>query len=222
MLDFTWPQKLLIWLIPLVFAVTVHEVAHGWVANWRGDGTAKFLGRLSLNPTKHIDPLGTIVIPLVLLFLSGGRFTFGYAKPVPVDPRNLKNPHWDMALVAIAGPLANLIMALGWAILARIGVSVMDAHQWIGEIFIALGLSGIQINLVLGVLNLIPIPPLDGSRVLSAFLSPPAALQYNRIERYGFIILIALLASGILGKVLWPIISTLLIILLNLVGISLH
>ena len=222
MIDFTWPQKLLIWLIPLIFAVTVHEVAHGWVANWRGDGTAKFLGRLTLNPVKHVDPLGTIVIPLVLLLISGGRFTFGYAKPVPVDARNLKNPRWDMALVAIAGPMANLIMALGWAILAKIGVSIASNQPWLAEIFVALGISGIQINLVLGVLNLIPIPPLDGSRVLSAFLSPAAALQYNRIERYGFIILIALLATGILGKILLPIVSTLLLMILNLVGIPLH
>jgi len=221
LINFTWTQKLLIWLIPLILAVTVHEVAHGYIANLRGDGTAKFLGRLTLNPVKHLDLLGTIMIPLALLLLSGGRFTFGYAKPVPVNPRNLKNPRCDMALVAIAGPLANLIMALGWTILARVGVSIADSHQWIAEIFIAIGISGIQINLVLCVLNLIPIPPLDGSRILNAFLSPPAALQYNRLESYGFIILIALLITGILGKILLPIVGTLMLILLNLVDIQL-
>jgi Zn-dependent protease len=201
-------QKILIYAIPILFAITVHEVAHGWVANKLGDPTAKMLGRLTLNPIKHIDLVGTIIVPLVLLFLGG--FIFGWAKPVPITWQNLKNPKRDMALVAIAGPGVNLIMALLWAFIAKWGFILRGYSPEVSNIVISMGGVGVMMNLVLLVLNLIPIPPLDGSRVVSSFLPGPLEYQYNRLEPFGFFILIGLLATGLLSKFLNPIIMTLL------------
>ncbi len=202
--EFSLIQKIIIWAVPVVFAITVHEVAHGWVANKLGDPTARILGRLTLNPVKHIDPVGTIVVPLILLYV--GNFIFGWAKPVPVDWRNLHRPRRDMALVAIAGPAANLFMIILWAVFAKI---IMLS----GNIFSDLALplfymcsAGILINTVVMVLNLFPLPPLDGSRVMSAILPTAIAYKYNQLERFGLLILIALLATGVLGKVLGPIV----------------
>lgn len=202
--EFSLIQKIIIWAVPVVFAITVHEVAHGWVANKLGDPTARILGRLTLNPVKHIDPIGTIVVPLILLYV--GNFIFGWAKPVPVDWRNLHRPRRDMALVAIAGPAANLFMIMLWAMFAKI---IMLS----GNIFSDLALplfymcsAGILINTVVMVLNLFPLPPLDGSRVMSAILPPVIAYKYNQLERFGLLILIALLATGVLGKILGPIV----------------
>lgn len=202
--EFSLIQKIIIWAVPVVFAITVHEVAHGWVANKLGDPTARILGRLTLNPVKHIDPVGTIVVPLILLYV--GNFIFGWAKPVPVDWRNLHKPRRDMALVAIAGPAANLFMIILWAVFAKI-------IMLFGNIFSDLALplfymcsAGILINTVVMVLNLFPLPPLDGSRVMSAILPPAIAYKYNQLERFGLLILIALLATGVLGKVLGPIV----------------
>jgi Zn-dependent protease len=195
-------QKIILWVIPLVFAITVHEVAHGWVANKLGDPTAKMLGRLTLNPLKHIDLLGTIIIPGIFLLLGG--IVFGYAKPVPVDWRNLRNIRHDMALVALAGPFANLLMAIFWAIIAKIGSSIFQSSHHMGVILYFMGTAGISINLVLLVLNLIPIPPLDGSRVVMSFLKGKAALFYAKIEPYGFFIILGLLAIGALGHILMP------------------
>ncbi len=197
--ELSFIQKLVVWVLPVVFAITVHEVAHGWVAKLYGDKTASFLGRLTLNPLKHIDILGTIIIPGLLLLSSTG-FIFGWAKPVPVDPRNFKNPRQDMAVVALAGPVSNLLMAIGWALVARVGV-------WIGVEAITLPLiytsiAGITINLVLALINLIPIPPLDGSRIVSGVLPLQWAGYYNKLERFGFIILLLLLWSGALGTFL--------------------
>jgi len=192
-------QRIVVWILPVVFAITVHEVAHGWVAKKQGDPTASMLGRLTLNPIKHIDLLGTIVIPGLLL-LSFTGFIFGWAKPVPVDARNFKNPRKSMALVAVAGPLANLLMALGWALIARAGV--MIELEVISLPLIYTGIAGISINLVLALINLIPIPPLDGSRIVSGILPNKWAWQYNRFERFGFIILLALLWSGGLSYIL--------------------
>lgn len=218
-MTFDFIQKIFIWLIPLVFAITIHEAAHGWVAYKCGDPTAKMLGRITLNPIKHIDIWGTIIIPIILLLLSGGRFTFGYAKPVPVDWRNLKHPRRDMALVAFAGPLSNLIMALIWALIAKGGYGLAASSVWVAQIIFAIGMSGILINLVIGVLNLLPIPPLDGSRVVTSFLSAKAAAWYNSIEQYGFFILIALIATGILGKIMFPIIDVLYGMIAGMVGL---
>lgn len=200
-------QRVIIWLIPLIFAITVHEVAHGWVAKKCGDHTAYKLGRLTLNPIKHIDLVGTIIIPIALLLLSGGRFTFGYAKPVPVDPRNMRNPRRDMAIVAFAGPASNFIMAFLWGLILKLGIVLTHNGNEYGQLITQLGLAGMNINLVLGILNLIPIPPLDGSRIVSSFLRGSTAARYNSIERWGFFILLALIATGILGKIMWPLIA---------------
>ena len=202
-MQFSLIQKILLWIIPLVLAITVHEVAHGWVANKLGDPTAKQMGRLTLNPLKHIDLFGTIIMPGILLMLGG--IVFGYAKPVPIGWRNLHNPRRDMALVAIAGPLTNAFMAVGWALVAKVAIWQYDAgHVEIGAPLYFMSSVGIMLNLVLLVLNLIPIPPLDGSRVVASFLTGTWARNYARIEPFGFLILLALLVLGILGHVLNP------------------
>lgn len=192
-------QRIVVWILPVIFAITVHEVAHGWVAKKYGDNTASNLGRLTINPIKHIDWVGTILLPGILL-LTGTGFIFGWAKPVPVDARNFKNPRQDMAVVALAGPVANLLMALAWALLARIGVII--GVQFISLPFIYMGIAGISINLVLALINLLPIPPLDGSRVVTGILPDYWAWKYNQLERYGFIILLILLYTKILNVIL--------------------
>lgn len=192
-------QKIAVWILPVVFAITVHEVAHGWMAKRHGDNTAWMQGRLTLNPFKHIDPIGTLLLPAILL-LSQAGFVFGWAKPVPVEVRNLQHPKRDIAYVALAGPVANLLMALGWALIARLGV-LIDV-DFISAPLIHMGKAGIVINLILGLLNLIPIPPLDGSRILTSLLPNYWAWQYNRFERYGFFVLLLLLMTNILGMIL--------------------
>ncbi|MBL1263271.1 site-2 protease family protein [Methylomicrobium sp. RS1] len=192
-------QRIVVWILPVIFAITVHEVAHGWVARKCGDNTAYQQGRLTLNPMKHIDWFGTVILPGLLL-LTGTGFIFGWAKPVPVDARNFKNPRKDMAWVALAGPVSNLLMAVGWALLARLGVLI-----GVGSISLPLiytGIAGISINLVLALINLLPIPPLDGSRVVTGILPNYWAWQYNRLERYGFIILLVLLYTRVLNLIL--------------------
>lgn len=192
-------QKIAIWALPVLFAITLHEVAHGWAARALGDRTAEMLGRLSLNPIKHIDPMGTVVVPMILLVLGG--FLFGWAKPVPVSMRNLRNPRRDMAIVAIAGPLSNLAMAIGWGILAKVAISMNPEDGiWLGVLLMAR--AGILINLVLMVLNLIPLPPLDGGRVLTGLLPEAQARVMDRVEPYGLVILIVLMATGMLGKIM--------------------
>ena len=197
--ELSFLQKIIVWILPVVFAITVHEVAHGWVAKKYGDNTASMQGRLTLNPIKHIDWFGTVILPGLLL-LTGTGFIFGWAKPVPVDARNFKKPRHDMAMVALAGPVANLLMALGWALLARIGVII--GVEAISLPLIYTGIAGISINLVLALVNLLPIPPLDGSRILSGLLPNRLAWQYNQLEPYGFYILIALLYFKILNVLL--------------------
>jgi Zn-dependent protease len=195
-------QKIVAWVLPVLFAITVHEVAHGWIAARLGDKTALMLGRLTLNPVKHVDPVGTILVPGLLMLMQSG-FLFGWAKPVPVTWQNLKHPKRDMALVAIAGPGANLLMALGWALVIRLGVLLGDT----GQALVFMGTAGIFINTILMVLNLLPLPPLDGGRVLTGLLPGPLAWKFSRIEPYGFMILLALLVTGVLGKIMWPVIS---------------
>jgi Zn-dependent protease len=202
-------QLLAIWGIPVLYAITIHEVSHGWVASRLGDKTALILGRLTLNPIKHIDLVGTIIVPGILLMLGG--FVFGWAKPVPVNSANFKRPRRDMALVAIAGPISNLLMALLWALFAKLGMIGLQAGgdmaaTWEG-VFLGLvymGKAGIMINLVLGVLNLLPIPPLDGSRVLVGFLPGRIALLFDRFEPYGFFFLLILLMMGVLSLMILP------------------
>ncbi|MDQ3584018.1 MAG: site-2 protease family protein [Pseudomonadota bacterium] len=189
-------QTLVVWTPPVLLAVTLHEVAHGWVARELGDDTAEALGRLSFNPLKHVDPVGTVLVPGLLYVLAG--IVFGWAKPVPVNWDKLRNPRRDMALVAVAGPLANVVMLLAWAAVAKFGLSYGQDY------FVTTGLAGIMINAVLIALNLLPVPPLDGSRVVSALLPHDLALQYGRIEPYGLIILLVLIGSGALNRLMEP------------------
>ncbi|MED7789537.1 site-2 protease family protein [Francisella sp. 19X1-34] len=190
--------------IPLIFAITMHEAAHGLIAKLRGDNTAYNLGRVTLNPVSHIDPIGTLLLPAIMLLSSiaaGFPFIFGWAKPVPVNYNNLKKPKLDMALVALAGPLANFIMAILWAVVAK----YITLHPYIQ----GMAFYGIMINIVLMILNLIPIPPLDGSKIVTAFLSPSLALKYNSMQRYGFFILLALIiipfnGSNLLFSIMKP------------------
>lgn len=200
-------QTLTVWLIPTLFAITIHEFAHGWVANRLGDPTARMMGRLSLNPARHIDPVGTVLVPIIMLLFVG--FMFGWAKPVPVTRENLKNPQKDMIWVALAGPGSNLLMALLWGLVIRLGVAIGDNSMIPGEYLILTGQAGVLINLILLLLNLLPIPPLDGSRVVSGLLPGPMAWKYSRIEPYGFIIIVALLFTGVLGSILQPILDSL-------------
>lgn len=211
-------QTVSVAILPLIFAITLHEAAHGWVASKCGDKTALMLGRVTLNPLKHIDLIGTVILPIIMLFFSG--FIFGWAKPVPVAWQNLKHPRRDMALVALAGPSANLLMALLWAIIAKCAILYLVGNNqpWIastGQFFQATASFGILINCILLVLNLVPIPPLDGSRVISSVLPARAAHIYERVEPFGIWILLALLLFGILGHMLWPPIQLLMHWILN-------
>lgn len=210
-------QKLAIWALPVLFAITLHEVAHGWVARYLGDNTAAQQGRLSLNPLKHIDPIGTLLVPAVLLLLGG--FLFGWAKPVPVNYRNLRNPKKDMAVVAIAGPAVNLAMAIGWTLLLKIALT-QDTEQglWLG--LAQMSIAGISINLVLMVLNLLPMPPLDGGRVAVGLLPMKQAIALSKLEPYGMVILIVLMATGILSQILGPLVGLSQQFILGLFGIQ--
>jgi Zn-dependent protease len=197
-------QKLAIFVLPLIFAITVHEAAHGWVAKHLGDKTAEMLGRLTLNPLKHIDPIGTIAVPLGLYLMTG--FMFGWAKPVPVDWRNLNNPKRDMGFVALAGPAANLLMALIWAIVAYLGALAVSSFNFLLPL-IFMGVAGVLINSVLMALNLLPILPLDGGRILYSLLPAKQAQIYSRTESFGLLVVILLLATGTLSAILGPVIA---------------
>ena len=218
MLQVSTVQQISAWVMPVLLAITVHETAHGWVARRFGDKTAEMLGRLTLNPIKHIDPVGTILVPALMLLLPGG-FVFGWAKPVPVDWRNFKHPKQDMAWVAVAGPASNLLMALAWALAARVALG-MSADNWIALPLLFMGVAGIFINTILMVLNLLPLPPLDGGRVLTGLLPGPYAYQFARIEPYGFFILVALLVTGVLGVVMWPVVKLFLQLMASVAGMK--
>ncbi len=209
-------QQLVVWAPPVLLAVTLHEVAHGWMALKLGDTTAFSQGRLSLNPLRHIDPVGTILVPAILLLVGG--FIFGWAKPVPVDYRQLRDPRRDMAIVAVAGPAANLAMALAWAALlkiAAVGHGVLPAAVVVPMSY--MGLAGVMVNIVLAVLNLIPVPPLDGGRVATGLLPLGPARMLARLEPIGLVVLLVLLASGVLGHILGPPVNYLQQLILNMV-----
>lgn len=207
-------QSLLIWAIPVLFAITVHETAHGWVASKLGDHTAKMMGRLTLNPIKHIDPVGTLLVP-ALLYLSSAGFIFGWAKPVPINFNALHSPKRDMLWVALAGPGVNLLMVIGWLIV----VAIADTLNV--PFLVLMGGAGIFVNLLLAIFNLLPIPPLDGGRVLSSLLPGRLSYQYDQLEPYGLFILVGLLFLGVFHNVVWPIVYFLLVGLSDLSGFNL-
>jgi Zn-dependent protease len=204
--DLTTVQQISVMLLPLVFAITFHEAAHGWVASLLGDQTARSMGRVSANPLRHIDLMGTLLLPILMYATTG--FLFGWAKPVPVDWRNLRQPRRDTALVALAGPGANLLMMLGWALIGRLG-GLLHAQgvEWFALPLIYMGGFGLMINSVLMVLNLFPLPPLDGGRVLVSILPPRLALLVARIEPFGILILLVLLFSGVLWRLVGPLVN---------------
>ena len=214
-------QKIAVMAMPLVFAIVFHEVAHGWVAHRLGDPTAKDLGRLTLNPIPHIDLIGTIIMPLMLFVLTDGRMLFGYAKPVPINPNNFKDPKKGMALSSLAGPGVNIVMAVICSFLLRGVLANLEGKlpeplwSWFATpVTLMLG-YGIIINVVLAVLNMIPIPPLDGSRVVYWLLPARQAEMYYRLEPYGTFILMGLIMLGVLGKIMTPVIRPLLGLLLG-------
>ena len=213
-------RNISIWAVPVVFAIVLHEVSHGWVADKLGDNTARFMGRLTLNPIKHIDPIGTILIPLLLLITTG--YAIGYAKPVPVDFRKLRDPKRDMVWVALAGPVSNLLLAIASAAILLLAVKMPDAWVWAAQPLALMARASIIINLILCFFNLIPIPPLDGGRVAVGLLPGPLAWKLSRLEPYGFIIvivgIIVLNEFGILQGILEVLISGSANFLLNLLG----
>lgn len=193
--------------LPVLFAITLHEAAHGYVARHFGDPTAWQAGRISLNPLRHIDPVGTILVPLFIYFttaLAGQGFLFGWAKPVPVNFSRLRQPKRDMLWVAAAGPMANLVMAVLWILVANVSGGLPGDS--VGAWFYAMAEKGILINVILMVLNLFPLPPLDGGRIAVSLLPNPYAWRFARIEPYGMLILVVLLVTGVLGALLWPLV----------------
>lgn len=194
-----------IWALPVVLAVVLHEVAHGWVADRLGDDTARWMGRLTLNPAKHIDPIGTVIIPLALLIM-GSPFLFGYAKPVPINFRKLRNPKRDMVWVAMAGPATNVLLALASTLLLWLTIHMPPALGWVAGPLSMMCQASIIINMVLCIFNLLPLPPLDGGRVAVGLLPGPAAYRLSRLEPYGFLIIVLLLVAGLLQSVIGPLV----------------
>lgn len=191
-------QTILIYALPVLFSITIHEAAHGYAARYLGDNTAYMLGRCTLNPIKHIDPVGTILMPLLLYFATSGAFLFGYAKPVPVQFGRLRHPKRDMVWVALAGPASNFVQALLWALLwtLLLGLGVDEVF------FLKMAQAGVMVNLVMWAFNLFPLPPLDGGRILVGLLPWRQAQWVARIEPWGFFIVMGLVVAGVVGQ-LW-------------------
>lgn len=208
-MELTLIQKIAVFALPVIFAITLHEAAHGYVARFFGDMTAAAAGRITANPLKHIDPVGTILVPLVILLtsklLGGGMILFGWAKPVPVNFGRLRRPKQDMLWVAAAGPGMNFIMAVFWALMIQLGHAL--GSSFVSAPLMLMGAAGVFINVILMALNLIPLPPLDGGRIAVSLLPVKQAMQFARLEPYGLFILLGLMFTGILGFILWPLIS---------------
>jgi Zn-dependent protease len=221
-MDLHLVQIIAVYALPVVLAITLHEAAHGYVAKCLGDLTAYAEGRVSLNPLRHIDPVGTVALPLFLLIVSklfGGGILFGWAKPVPVNFANLRHPKRDMLWVAAAGPGANLLMALGWAAVMKAGLMAQGSAYALPMAL--MGAAGVFVNVILMVLNLLPLPPLDGGRILVSLLPPRAGWAVSRLEPYGIVILLALLVTGMLGAILWPMIGFTMSLIGGAFGVSL-
>ena len=200
-------QTIAVWIVPVLLAITLHEAAHAWIASCCGDTTAIALGRLSINPFKHIDLVGTVFVPIVVAVLSGFQFVFGWAKPVPISWQQLSKPRRDMALVAVAGPAANILMVFIWMACVKMGYSWGSNTSQIAAFMVLTGWAGIQINLVLAFLNLIPVPPLDGSRIVASLLPPKFSMYYLKLEPFGFLIVLILLFTGVLGWLIYAPVS---------------
>lgn len=209
-------QGIAIYALPLIFAITLHEAAHGYVAKHYGDLTAYAQGRVTLNPLRHIDPIGTVILPLLLLAVSS-PYLFGWAKPVPVNFGNLRHPKRDMFWVAAAGPGANLLMAFLWALVFKLGLAMPESDY--AEPMLLMGKAGIFVNVILLVINLLPLPPLDGGRIAVSLLPHRIAYRFSQIEPYGFMILLILMFTGVLVKVIGPFIMITISIVAWIVGL---
>jgi Zn-dependent protease len=209
-------ETIVLWVVPVVFAITLHEAAHGYVARHFGDHTAEALGRITLNPLRHIDPIGTVVVPAMLYVTAGPQFVFGWAKPVPVNFGNLRHPKRDMLWVAGAGPFANFAMAFAWMVALKL--AVFDGAV-ASEGLARMAQIGVSVNLVLMALNLLPIPPLDGGRIAVSLLPQRAAMAWARLEPFGFIIIVALMFTPLLGALIRPIRDAGALVLRALVGV---
>jgi Zn-dependent protease len=211
-------QLIAVYAIPMILGITLHEAAHAFAAKRLGDPTSFMLGRMTANPLKHIDPIGTIIVPAIFLLMSSGigmAGFFGWAKPVPVNMQNLRSPRKDMGLVAAAGPASNFAMAIAWAI---IGVVVQTAE--LDPFFSQVANAGVGINISLAVLNLLPFPPLDGGRIVVALLPPKLAYSFASVEQYGMMILIGLMMTGMLGRIIGPVVEFFIVLIVSIFGIA--
>jgi Zn-dependent protease len=207
-----------VYAIPMILAITLHEAAHAFAAKRLGDPTAFLLGRMTANPLKHIDPIGTILVPGIFILFSSGLGMagfFGWAKPVPVAMQNLRSPRKDMGLVAAAGPASNFAMAIGWAVFA-VGFQLMELDPFFSQVAIA----GVSVNISLAVLNLLPFPPLDGGRIVVALLPANMAYRFAQVEQYGMMILIGLMVTGYLGRLIGPLVEFFVILIVSIFGIA--